>query len=125
MKKKRKPTKVSVLFSLTQHYSQVPVMLMGESTNPFKYSEAKRLKHQPIVALIITFTVLIKEEQRHKYDHLATESTIFIFHEKCTLRESAAMCQSLFNDVVRPDYEGKMDTQDIEDVHLRIAYTMP
>ena len=97
---------------------------MGQSTNPHKYGESKRLKHQPIVALVITYTVLIKEEQRHKYEHLATESTIFIFHEKTTLRESASLCQDLFNNVVRPDYEGKMDTQDIEDVHLRIAYTL-
>ena len=97
---------------------------MGQSTNPHKYSESKRLKHQPIVALVITYTVLIKEEQRHKYDHLATESTIFIFHEKTTLRDSASLCQHIFNDIVRPEYESKMDTQDIEDVLLRISYSI-
>lgn len=112
---------VSVVFSLSSMGRAV--MLPQASVGSTQYRMEQKAKTQGKRSITLTFSMLFKPDSALRVESgLQYEETIIQIKDRLTLRETAELAKNIFNDQVRPEYEERKLTQDIEDVLMRISY---
>lgn len=112
---------VSVVFSLSSMGRAV--LLPQVSTHYARYRAEQTRKTQAKRLITLTFSIVFKPDSPiRKEQWLQSEETVIVIKERLTLRETASLAKDVFNNQVRPEYEERKLTEDVEDVLMRISY---
>lgn len=112
---------ISVVFSLSSMGRAV--MLPKASIGFAHYKMEQRVKTQGKRLITLTFSMVFKPESKLRLEQgLESEETIIRIQDRLTLRETAELAKNIFNTQVRPEYEERKLTEDIEDVLMRVSY---